>query len=105
MALLSKYYLPGLYVEDHAVDVPLDWRGTSPAEVAGVDDPEPSRLSLASSSLEPDPSFAGKKLRLFYRTLCLPENVGRGLPLIVFLQGGPGGAGPRVLDACTDGRR
>lgn len=103
MALLSKYYLPGLYVEDHAVDVPLDWRGTSPAEVAGVDDPEPSMLSLASSSLEPDPSFAGKKLRLFYRTLCLPENVGRDLPLIVFLQGGPGGAGPRVLDACIDG--
>ena len=103
MSLLSKYYLPGLYVEDHAVDVPLDWRGITPAREAGVADPTPTRLSSASAALDPDPAFSGKKLRLFYRTLCLPENVGKKLPLIVFLQGGPGGAGPRVLDARTDG--
>ena len=103
MSLLSKYYLPGLYVEDHAVDVPLDWRGSTPAREAGVADPTPTRLSSASAALDPDPAFSGKKLRLFYRTLCLPENVGKKLPLIVFLQGGPGGAGPRVLDARTDG--
>ena len=103
MALLSTYYLPGLHVEDHAVDVPLDWRGTSPALLAGVDDPDPSRLCAESTALEPDPAFVGKKIRLFYRTVCLPQNVGRELPTIVYLQGGPGGAGPRVLDAQTDG--
>lgn len=103
MALLSSYYLPGLYVEDHAVDVPLDWRGTSPALLAGADDSEPSRLCAESAGLTPDPAFAGKKIRLFYRTACLPQNVGRDLPAIVYLQGGPGGAGPRVLDAQSDG--
>lgn len=103
MALLSSYYLPGLYVEDHAVDVPLDWRGTSPALLAGADDPEPSRLCSESAVLNPDPAFAGKKIRLFYRTACLPQNVGRDLPAVVYLQGGPGGAGPRVLDAQSDG--
>ena len=103
MALLSSYYLPGLYVEDHAVDVPLDWRGTSPALLAGADDPEPSRLCSESAVLNPDPVFAGKKIRLFYRTVCLPQNVGRDLPAIVYLQGGPGGAGPRVLNAQSDG--
>lgn len=103
MALLSTYYLPGLYVEDHAVDVPLDWRGTSPALLAGADDSEPSRLCAESAGLTPDPAFAGKKIRLFYRTACLPQNVGRDLPAIVYLQGGPGGAGPRVLDAQSDG--
>lgn len=65
MALLSTYYLPGLYVEDHAIDVPLDWRGTSPALYAGVDDPEPSRLCADSAGLTPDPAFVGKKIRLF----------------------------------------
>lgn len=103
MALLSTYYLPGLCVEDHSVDVPLDWRGTSPALFAGVDDPGPSRLCAESAALEPDPAFAGKKIRLFYRTVCLPQNVGRDLPAIVYLQGGPGGAGPRVLDSQSDG--
>ena len=36
MALLASYCLPGLAVEDHAIAVPLDWRGTSPARLAGV---------------------------------------------------------------------
>ncbi len=103
MGLLSAYYLPGMYVEDRSVEVPLDWRGTSPAEVAGVEAGASSRLAAESAGLEPDPAFAGKKIKLFYRTLCLPENKGRELPLIVYLQGGPGGAGPRVLNASSDG--
>lgn len=103
MGLLSSYYLPGMYVEDCSVEVPLDWRGKSPAGVAGVEAGEVSRLAAESAGLEPYGPFAEKNIRLFYRTLCLPENKGRELPLIVYLQGGPGGAGPRVLDACTDG--
>ncbi|WP_321973911.1 alpha/beta fold hydrolase [Paratractidigestivibacter sp.] len=103
MGLLSSYYLPGMYVEDHSVEVPLDWRGTSPAELAITGATACSRLASESAALKPDPAFADKKLSLFYRTICLPENKGRDLPLIVYLQGGPGGAGPRVLNASSDG--
>lgn len=103
MPLLSKYYLPGLAVEDHSIEVPLDWRGTSPAALAGVADPRPSRLACESAGLEPDPAFAGQKIKLFYRVVCSPENVGRDLPLIVFLQGGPGGACPRLTSPSSDG--
>ena len=101
--LLEKYYLPGLYVEDHSVEVPLDWRGTSPAEVAGVRGACPSRLAAESAGLEPDPAFVGEKIKVFYRVVCSPENVGRELPLIVFLQGGPGGACPRLTSPTSDG--
>lgn len=94
MPLLAKYYLPGLYCEDHSIDVPLDWRGRELGS---------SRLARESAALNPDPLFADRTIKLFYRTLCLPQNVGKELPLIVFFQGGPGGAGPRVLDASTDG--
>ncbi len=103
MALLASYYLPGLYVEDHAIDVPLDWRGTTPALLATGVDAAPSRLSAESAALEPNPVFAEKDIRLFYRTLCLPQNKGRDLPVIVYLQGGPGGCGPRVQSATSDG--
>lgn len=85
MALLAHYYLPGLAVEDHAIDVPLDWRKTSPARAAA------------------DGLDAGARLRLFYRVVTTPENVGRDLPLLVFLQGGPGGAGPRLTGPDSDG--
>lgn len=103
MALLSTYYLPGLYVEDHAVDVPLDWRGTTPAERAGATEGPRTRLAAASAALKPCAAFADKTVRLFYRTLCLPEDKGRDLPLLVYLQGGPGGCGPRVQSAASDG--
>lgn len=94
MALLASYYLPGLYVEDHAIDVPLDWRGTSPALLATGEDAAPSRLSAESAALEPHPAFAEKTIRLFYRTLCLPQNKGRDLPVIVYLQEAPAALAP-----------
>ncbi len=34
MTKLASYYDPGLYVEDHSIDVPLDWRGLEPALLA-----------------------------------------------------------------------
>lgn len=102
MALLTSYYLPGLYVEDHSISVPLDWRGTSPAALAGTGE-NVTHLARQSAALAPDPAFAGRTIKLFYRTLCLPENVDRDLPLLVYLQGGPGGAGPRILGPTTDG--
>lgn len=103
MALLTSYYLPGLAVEDHAIDVPLDWRGTSPARLAGIQGAPTSPLAEASAAEKCDPAFEGRSLRLFYRVVCAPENVGRDLPYLVYLQGGPGGAGPRLTSPTSDG--
>lgn len=85
MALLARYYLPGLAVEDRSVDVPLDWRGTSPARAA-------------SDGLGGD-----ARLKLFYRVVCAPGSVGRELPLLVYLQRGPGGCAPRLCGPDSDG--
>ena len=103
MPLQTSYYLPGLAVEDRAIDVPLDWRGTSPAQLAGVQGAPSSPLAEASAAEKCDPAFEGRSLRLFYRVLCAPENIGRDLPYLVFLQGGPGGAGPRLTSPASDG--
>ncbi|MBM6675283.1 alpha/beta fold hydrolase [Olsenella uli] len=103
MALLASYCLPGLAVEDRAISVPLDWRGTSPARLAGVSGAPTSALAEASAAEKCDPAFEGRSLRLFYRVLCAPENVGRDLPYLVYLQGGPGGAGPRLTSPTSDG--
>lgn len=75
MTLLAKYYVPGLCIEDHSIEVPLDWSA-------------------------PDES---ERLSLFYRVVCAPENESRDMPLLVFLQGGPGGPGPRPLSPDSDG--
>ncbi len=80
MTLLAKYYVPGLAVEDHSIDVPLDWSG-----------------------LEPGQGFVGESIKLFYRVLTAPEHVHDDLPLLIFLQGGPGGSGPRPLNPSSDG--
>ncbi|KFI46868.1 alpha/beta hydrolase fold [Bifidobacterium bohemicum] len=80
MALLARYYVPGLAVEDRSINVPLDWRGNRPGE-----------------------GFEGPSLSLFYRIVAAPERVHDDMPLLVFLQGGPGGAGPRPLNPSSDG--
>lgn len=60
----------GLVARDLWVTVPLDWQ-----------DPE------------------GETIRVFAREVVDAANQGADLPLLVFLQGGPGGKGPRPLDA------
>lgn len=80
MTKLAGYYIPGIYVEDYSCQVPLNWSGN-----------------------EPGKGFEGKAISLFYRVLCAPERVHQELPLLLFLQGGPGGAGPRPLDTHSDG--
>jgi pimeloyl-ACP methyl ester carboxylesterase len=62
-----SYTVPGVHVTDRTVTVPLDW--TRP------DDP--------------------RTLTVFVRELVDPTRRGEDLPLLVFLQGGPGGKGPR----------
>ena len=96
MAKLASYYLPGLYVEDHSIDVPLDWRGLEPM-LLGMGD------TMRRGAFPAPIPGAPESIKLFYRVLCAPENVGRELPLLVFLQGGPGGAGPRVTSPTSDG--
>ena len=80
MTLLTQYYVPGLHIEDRSIRVPLDWAGHTPGE-----------------------GFDGESISLFYRVVTAPEHVHDDLPLLVFLQGGPGGAGPRLLNPTSDG--
>ena len=75
MTLLTQYYVPGLHIEDRSIRVPLDWTGHTPGE-----------------------GFDGESISLFYRVVTAPEHVHDDLPLLVFLQGGPGGPGPRLLN-------
>lgn len=62
-----SYTIPGMHVTDHEVEVPLDW--------AAPDD--------------------GRTITVFARELVAPARRHEDLPLVVFLQGGPGGKGPR----------
>lgn len=92
MTALARYLVPGLLVEDHSIDVPLDWRGL-----------EPALLALGSTmrrGAAPAPiPGAPESIKLFYRVVCDPARADEDLPLMVFLQGGPGGESPRPCSA------
>ncbi len=96
MTKLASYHVPGLYVEDHAIDVPLDWRGLEPALLA-------MGLTMRHGAFPPAIPGAPESIRLFYRVLCAPEHEGDDLPLLAFFQGGPGGACPRPTAPSSDG--
>lgn len=63
---LSEYVIPGMFIRDHIVTVPLDWS-------------------------KPD----GETIEVFAREVCDPTKRNDTLPLLAFLQGGPGGKSPR----------
>ncbi|MDH2443878.1 alpha/beta fold hydrolase [Amnibacterium sp. CER49] len=63
--------IPGLAVTEHTVSVPLDWAG------------------------DPD----GPTIDVFAREVVAAHRTRDELPLLLFLQGGPGGKSPRPLDA------
>ncbi|HWU28553.1 MAG TPA: alpha/beta fold hydrolase [Microbacterium sp.] len=63
-----SYHLPGITVREQRLDAPLDWA-----------DPGAGTVSL------------------LVRELVDPERAGDDLPLMTYLQGGPGGANPRPL--------
>lgn len=69
MTAAVTYTIPGMRVREHLVDVPLDWS-------------EPARGTI----------------RLFVRDITAPHRSEEDLPCLVYLQGGPGGKGPRPLD-------
>ncbi|WP_026482346.1 alpha/beta fold hydrolase [Agromyces subbeticus] len=63
----AEYTIPGMHVRDHLVEVPLDW----------FDDTETRTITV------------------FARELVDPVKRRDDLPVLVYLQGGPGGKGPR----------
>ena len=63
---LTTYTIPGIRVRDHVVPVPLDWS---------------------------DPG--GDTITVFARELADPVRAAEDLPCLLYLQGGPGGKGPR----------
>ncbi|WP_433429400.1 alpha/beta fold hydrolase [Nonomuraea sp. CA-141351] len=65
--ITATYTIPGMRVRDHVVEVPLDWA-----------DPEAT-------------------IRVFARELVDPVRDGDDLPCLLYLQGGPGGKGPRPV--------
>lgn len=69
MTLRAEYKVPGIAIRDHEVQAPLNWS-------------------------DPD---AGPTVTVFARELTDLANVGDDLPLLLFLQGGPGGEGPRPM--------
>ncbi|KQV43943.1 MULTISPECIES: alpha/beta fold hydrolase [unclassified Rhizobium] len=64
--IVSEYTIPGLHVRDHVVTVPLDWS-------------------------KPE----GRTIEVFAREVVDPARKDEKLPLLCFLQGGPGGKSPR----------
>ncbi|ENN88821.1 putative proline iminopeptidase [Rhizobium freirei PRF 81] len=64
--IVSEYTIPGMHIRDHVLTVPLDWS---------------------------DPS--GKTMEFFAREVVDPVRKAETLPVLCFLQGGPGGKSPR----------
>lgn len=63
---MNGYFLPGLWVCERELSVPLDWRATNSAQI-----------------------------RVFWREVTSAANKNKAdLPLLLFLQGGPGGKSP-----------
>ncbi|MEU7836247.1 alpha/beta fold hydrolase [Nonomuraea sp. NPDC049129] len=65
---MTTYTIPGMRVRDHVVEVPLDWSA-------------------------PD----GDTITVFARELADPVRAAEDLPCLLYLQGGPGGKGPRPV--------
>ncbi|MFR7751325.1 MAG: alpha/beta fold hydrolase, partial [Collinsella sp.] len=95
-ALITSYHVPGLYVEDHSIDVPLDWRGLEPMLLA-------VGSTMRRGAMPAPIAGAPESIKLFYRVVCAPDRINDDLPLLLFLQGGPGGESPRPLSPTSDG--
>lgn len=64
--IISQYTIPGMHMRDHVLTVPLDWSNPS-----------------------------GPTIEIFAREVVDPARKDEDLPLLCFLQGGPGGKSPR----------
>ncbi|GAA3557596.1 alpha/beta fold hydrolase [Nonomuraea rosea] len=72
--ITASYTIPGMRVRDHVAEVPLDWS-----------DPQ-AAAPLARGTIT-----------VFARELVHPARDGEDLPYLLYLQGGPGGKGPRPV--------
>ncbi|WP_035738231.1 alpha/beta fold hydrolase [Glycomyces arizonensis] len=66
---MIEYSMPGMWVREHQVRVPLDWWNP------------------------------GGEIEVFVREIVDPDKRGGDLPLLTYLQGGPGGSNPRPTEA------
>ncbi|MGZ9723576.1 alpha/beta fold hydrolase [Rhizobium miluonense] len=64
--IVSEYTIPGMHIRDHVLTVPLDWSDSS-----------------------------GRTIEFFAREVVDPVRKTETLPVLCFLQGGPGGKSPR----------
>lgn len=96
MALITSYHVPSLYVEDHSIDVPLTGAAWSRCSW-------PSAVPCAAALCPAPIAGAPESIKLFYRVVCAPDRINDDLPLLLFLQGGPGGESPRPLSPTSDG--
>ncbi len=65
--IVSQYIIPGMKIRDHVVHVPLDWNDARD----------------------------GRTIEIFAREVADPVRDAEALPMLLFLQGGPGGKSPR----------
>ncbi len=65
----TEYTIPGMHITDHVVTVPLNWNNPDDA----------------------------RSITIFAREVVDPRKKNDQLPLLVFLQGGPGGKSPRPM--------
>lgn len=76
----TEYIAAGKFFREHTLHVPLDWENPQSSET----------------------------IEVFVREVCRAQDAAKELPLLLFLQGGPGGKGPRPvgsggwLDAALD---
>jgi proline iminopeptidase len=66
---MTSYTIPGMHVREHTIEVPLDWSAAD-----------------------------GARISVFARELVDPLRKDDDLPCLLFLQGGPGGKGPRPVE-------
>ena len=67
--ITAEYTIPGMHIRDHVMTVPLDW----------------------------DTPDDGRTIELFAREIVDPTKRNDNLPMLAFLQGGPGGKSPRPV--------
>lgn len=96
MTEISNYYVPGIHVSDCTVQVPLHWDTRFVGDASTLDKYTFDKSTLDKSS-RGKTDMSGEQITVFYRVVAAAENVHRDLPLLVFLQGGPGGMGPRPM--------
>ena len=82
MALITSYHVPGLYVEDHSIDVPLDWRGLEPMLLA-------VGSTMRRGAMPAPIAGAPESIKLFYRVVCAPDRINDDLPLLLFCRAAP----------------